>query len=162
MPSGERNRVQLLVGVIIMFTTRAAIQHHPPSPILKPSIVMTAPSRCSLPRFPVPPAASHRRLRPADEVPPRRPSEVGTISQHDANIRILHDLPAILVLARRGVGPGGNGQRTIQDQKRTVRASKNSQYNMSEMLCLPSSSRFLFIRLSLASAWWIPRIPFIE
>ena len=93
-----------MVGVIIMFTTRAAIQHHPPPPILKPSIVMTAPSRCSLPRFPVPPAASDGSVGAADEVPPLGPSEVGTISQHDTNIRILADLPAILAVAKRGSG----------------------------------------------------------
>ena len=78
-------------------------QHHPsPSPILKPSIVMTAP-RC-LPRFPVPPAASDGSVGAADEVPPLGPSEVGTISQHDANIRILADLTAILAVAKRGSG----------------------------------------------------------
>ena len=154
--------MQLLVGVIIMFTTRAAIQHHPPTPHPEAINCDDRPLPLQPPQIPRSAGCLPSELRPADEVPPRRPSEVGTISQHDANIRILHDLPAILVLARRGLGPGGNVQRTIQDQKGTVRASKNSQYNMSEMLCPPSSSRFLFIRLSLASAWWIPRIPFIE
>ena len=83
--------------VIIMFTAGSISITPPPPPILKPSIVMTAPSRCSLPRFPVPPAASDGSVGAADEVPPLGPSEVGTISQHDANIRILADLPAILV-----------------------------------------------------------------
>ena len=81
--------------VITMFTAGSSISITPPPPILKPSIVMTAP-RC-LPRFPVPPAASDGSVGAADEVPPLGPSEVGTISQHDANIRILADLPAILV-----------------------------------------------------------------
>ena len=104
-------------------------QHHPsPSPILKPSIVMTAP-RC-LPRFPVPPAASDGSVGAADEVPPLGPSEVGTISQHDANIRILADLTAILAVAKRG--SGGNRQRAIpcsQNGQRATRAVlwQNSQ-----------------------------------
>ena len=88
--------------VIIMFTAGSISITPPPPPILKPSIVMTAP-RC-LPRFPVPPAASDGSVGAADEVPPLGPSEVGTISQHDANTRILADLTAILAVAKRGSG----------------------------------------------------------
>ena len=114
--------------MIIMFTAGSISITPPPPPILKPSIVMTAP-RC-LPRFPVPPAASDGSVGAADEVPPLGPSEVGTISQHDANIRILADLTAILAVAKRG--SGGNRQRAIpcsQNGQRATRAVlwQNSQ-----------------------------------
>ena len=110
-----------LLWVIIMFTARAASASPLPlPPILKPSIVMTAP-RC-LPRFPVPPAASDGSVGAADEVPPLGPSEVGTISQHDANIRILADLTAIWAVAKRG--SGGNRQRAIPCSHNRQRATR--------------------------------------
>ena len=107
-----------------MFTAGSISITPPPPPILKPSIVMTAP-RC-LPRFPVPPAASDGSVGAADEVPPLGPSEVGTISQHDANIRVLPDLPAILAaVANRGSG-GNKRQRAIPRYQNGQRGTEGS------------------------------------
>ena len=53
-------------------------------------------------------------------------SEVGTISQHDANIRVLPDLPAILAaVANRGSG-GNKRQRAIPRSQNGQRGTEGS------------------------------------
>ena len=78
MPSGEGNRVQLLVGVIIMFTTRAAIQHHPPTPHPEAINCDDRGILGSLPRFAVTAAGSDGSVGGTDEVPP-----LGTVGSWD-------------------------------------------------------------------------------